>query len=67
MIVYGQRQRIVDEVDGSATENADAMVEGNLDDNDEDLREAQAKRVVGPSQEAKDRFNDYRVYASGLF
>jgi hypothetical protein len=65
MIVFGQRQRIADEVDGSATERAEAPLDDDDMENDEDLEVAQAKRMSGPSQEAQDRFQDYCTYYCG--
>ena len=54
MMVIGQRQRIIEETDGSSSQT-------QLDDmqDDDDVREA-ASKLHQPSMEALSKFEDYR-------
>ncbi len=55
MLVIGQRQRIVEETDGSSSMHS---LLGDNEDGDDGVREAGAK-LRGPSNEAITKFQDY--------
>lgn len=61
---FGQRQRIVDELDAGdagGEGRADRPADGSVGDNDDNELEAATKRhLEGPSQAARDQFEDYR-------
>jgi replication fork protection complex subunit Tof1/Swi1 len=60
MMAYGQRQRIVDEVDGIRDEppaEAEEEVDGDIQVEDAEL-EAK-RRLDGPSDDAREKFEDY--------
>lgn len=57
MVVIGQRQRIIEDTDGSSSQGADLTQDG--DDMDQPVA---AKR--GPSKEAIEKLSDYSMSAS---
>ena len=53
-MVLGQRQRIVEDTDGSSSQTVDLTQE------DDEMNEHPAAQRRGPSKEALEKFTDYR-------